>query len=395
MGDTMTQRVVPLVLIVDDVPANIHTLSVLLKDICQIKIANNGETALEVARQSMPDLILLDVLMPGLDGIATCKLLKENPSTYPIPVIFITGKDSAEDEAIGFEVGAVDYIVKPFNPTVVRARVKTHLKLQQLTNSLLDEVDKQVRQKTEVQKKLAEQEILIHQQSKLAAMGEMIGAIAHQWRQPLNALNMNIQNLEDDFEDGLIDEPFIQAFIEKNRKTIVFMSKTIDDFRNFFRTDKEKQSFSLLNAVHETIALQEAQFKSHAIDVEIEGEDISLFSLKGEFQQTVLNLINNAKDALVESGRCDKKITIQLLGDALAVEDNAGGIPEEILERIFEPYFTTKEQGNGTGIGLYMSKLIIEKNMGGILSVENRSEGARFLIQFHPQSILKELQIIA
>ena len=395
MGDTMTQRVVPLVLIVDDVPANIHTLSVLLKDICQIKIANNGETALEVARQSMPDLILLDVLMPGLDGIATCKLLKENPSTYPIPVIFITGKDSAEDEAIGFEVGAVDYIVKPFNPTVVRARVKTHLKLQQLTNCLLDEVDKQVRQKTEVQKKLAEQEILIHQQSKLAAMGEMIGAIAHQWRQPLNALNMNIQNLEDDFEDGLIDEPFIQAFIEKNRKTIVFMSKTIDDFRNFFRTDKEKQSFSLLNAVHETIALQEAQFKNHAIDVEIEGEDISLFSLKGEFQQTLLNLINNAKDALVESGRCDKKITIQLLGDALAVEDNAGGIPEEILERIFEPYFTTKEQGNGTGIGLYMSKLIIEKNMGGILSVENRSEGARFLIQFHPQSILKELQIIA
>ena len=173
------------------------------------------------------------------------------------------------------------------------------------------------------------------------------------------------------------------------------MSKTIDDFRNFFRTDKEKQSFSLLNAVHETIALQEAQFKNHAIDVEIEGEDISLFSLKGEFQQTILNLINNAKDALVESGRCDKKITIQLLGDALAVEDNAGGIPEEILERIFEPYFTTKEQGNGTGIGLYMSKLIIEKNMGGILSVENRSEGARFLIQFHPQSILKELQIIA
>lgn len=391
----MTQRVVPLVLIVDDVPANIHTLSMLLKDMCQIKIANNGESALEIAKQSAPDLILLDILMPGWDGIATCKRLKENPNTSTIPVIFITAKDSAEDEAIGFEVGAVDYIVKPFNPTVVRARVKTHLKLQQLTNCLLDEVEKQVRQKTEVQKKLAEQEILLHQQSKLAAMGEMIGAIAHQWRQPLNALNMNIQNLEDDFEDGLIDESFIQAFIEKNRKTIVFMSKTIDDFRNFFRTDKEKQSFSLLNAVNETIALQEAQFKSHAIDVEILGEDISLFSLKGELQQTILNLINNAKDALIESGRCDKKIIIQLLGDALAVEDNAGGIPEEIMERIFEPYFTTKEQGKGTGIGLYMSKLIIEKNMEGTLSVENTLQGARFLIQFNSQSILKELQIIA
>jgi len=130
----MIQKVIPLVLIVDDVPANIHTLSLLLKDICHIKVANNGETAIEIAKQSQPDLILLDILMPVLDGIATCKRLKENPSTATIPVIFITAKDSAEDEAVGFEVGAVDYIVKPFNPIVVRARVKNHLKLQQLTN---------------------------------------------------------------------------------------------------------------------------------------------------------------------------------------------------------------------------------------------------------------------
>lgn len=383
----MIQKVVPLVLIVDDVPANIHTLSLLLKDICHIKVANNGETAIEIAKQSQPDLILLDILMPVLDGIATCKRLKENPSTATIPVIFITAKDSAEDEAVGFEVGAVDYIVKPFNPIVVRARVKNHLKLQQLTNYLLDEVERQVKQKTEAQKKLADQEILLHQQSKLAAMGEMIGAIAHQWRQPLNALNMNIQNLEDDYEEGLINEAFIRAFIEKNRKTIVFMSKTIDDFRNFFRTDKKKQSFSVLEALHETLYLQEAQFKSHSIDVEISGKDITLFSLKGEFQQTLLNIINNAKDALIDNGRSDKKIIIELLEDALAIEDNAGGIPEEILERIFEPYFTTKEQGKGTGIGLYMSKLIVEKNMEGRLEVENKSEGARFLIQFNPQSI--------
>ena len=379
----------PLVLIVDDAPANIHTLSNLLKDICQVKIATNGHKALEIAQETIPNLILLDILMPGMDGIATCKALKEHSSTASIPVIFVTAKDSAEDEAIGFEMGAVDYIVKPFNPTVVRARVKTHLKLQQLNDYLIEEVDHQVREKISVLKKLEEQEALLHQQSKLAAMGEMIGAIAHQWRQPLNALNMNIQNLDDDFEDGLIDRDFIQTFIEKNRQTIVFMSKTIDDFRNFFRTDKEKQSFSVREAIVETLSLQEAQFKTHTIAVDIHGDDSTLYSLKGEFQQTLLNIINNAKDALVEHQKGEKRITIGLFKDSMCIEDNAGGIPEDILERIFEPYFTTKEQGKGTGIGLYMSKLIIEKNMGGTLSAENTEGGARFWIHFQAQCVLK------
>jgi signal transduction histidine kinase len=259
--------------------------------------------------------------------------------------------------------------------------VKTHLKLQQLNLYLLDEVEAQVKQKMDVQQKLDEQEALLHQQSKLAAMGEMIGAIAHQWRQPLNALSMNIQNLEEDFDEGLVDQTFIQTFIARNRKTILFMSKTIDDFRNFFRTDKEKHDFSLREAIGETLALQEAQFRSHGIHVSILGEDKTFFSFKSEFQQVMLNLINNAKDALIEHHSDDKTIVIELLDDEIVVEDNGGGIPLEIMERIFEPYFTTKEQGKGTGIGLYMSKLIIEKNMGGKLSVTNTKEGARFSIQ--------------
>lgn len=382
-------RNIPLVLIVDDAPTNIHTLSSLLKDIAQIKIANNGETALMIARESQPDLILLDILMPGMDGIATCKELKTNPATASIPVIFVTAKDSAEDEAIGFELGAVDYIVKPFNPTVVRARVKTHLKLQQLNNYLLDEVTRQVKEKMDVQQKLDEQEALLFQQSKLAAMGEMIGAIAHQWRQPLNALNMNIQNLDDDFEDGLVDRAFIKTFIEKNRKTIVFMSKTIDDFRNFFKTDKAKHSFSVIEAIDETLSLQQAQFKNSAIKVTVEGEDINLFSFKSEFQQVMLNLINNAKDALLECDVAEKYIRITLSKQGVAVEDNGGGIPSEIIERIFEPYFTTKDQGKGTGIGLYMSKMIIEKNMGGTLSVLNAPKGACFSIGFDAKSLLR------
>jgi len=160
------------------------------------------------------------------------------------------------------------------------------------------------------------------------------------------------------------------------------MSKTIDDFRNFFRTDKEKHAFSLREAIQETLSLHEAQFRSHDIRVSILGEDRTLFSFKSEFQQAMLNLINNAKDALIEHYSEEKTIVIELLDNEIVVEDNGGGIPLEIMERIFEPYFTTKEQGKGTGIGLYMSKLIIEKNMGGKLSVTNTKDGARFSMRF-------------
>jgi signal transduction histidine kinase len=211
-------------------------------------------------------------------------------------------------------------------------------------------------------------------------MGEMMGAIAHQWRQPLNALNLNIQNLEDDFDEGLIDRAFVKGFIAKNTQTILFMSKTIDDFRNFFKIDKAKQLFSVKEALLETLALQSAQFKNRHIEVRIHGDDLEIHGFKGEFQQVILNILNNAKDALVETKSDGGHISITLEPTFLSIEDDAGGIDEAILERIFEPYFTTKDQGEGTGIGLYMSKMIIEKNMGGHLRVENGKRGAKFTI---------------
>lgn len=164
------------------------------------------------------------------------------------------------------------------------------------------------------------------------------------------------------------------------------MSKTIDDFRNFFKIDKEKQTFSLKEAIIETLSLQSAQFKSRNIEVEVLGEDVSFLSYKGEFQQVILNLLNNAKDAILERNIEVGKITITLDSNVITLEDNAGGIDTSIIERIFEPYFTTKEQGEGTGIGLYMSKMIIEKNMGGTLRVVNTDVGARFIITLAHES---------
>ena len=250
-------------------------------------------------------------------------------------------------------------------------------------NEMLDKrVDEEINARLKVEKEQEMQRQFLIQKSKLSSMGEMMGAIAHQWRQPLNALNLNIQNLEDDFDEGLITKSFIQNFIDKNRQTIVFMSKTIDDFRNFFKIDKAKARFSIKEAVIQTLALQSAQFKNYHILVDIEGEDVEIEGFKGEFQQVILNILSNAKDAIIERKKDEGHILIEIHPTYMLIEDNAGGIEESILERIFEPYFTTKEQGEGTGIGLYMSKMIIEKNMGGRLSVENGQKGAKFTIMY-------------
>jgi len=249
-------------------------------------------------------------------------------------------------------------------------------KLQYDLEILNSELENKVSEQVE---SIRQKEQMLLHQNKLAAMGEMIGAIAHQWRQPLNALNINIQNLDDDYEDGLIDREFIEKFIDENSQIIQFMSKTIDDFRNFYRIDKIKECFFVKEVVTSTTSMQSAQFAERNIDFVIKGEDFCITGYKHEFQQVILNLVNNAADA-VEKKEEKGKIEILLENESVKVCDNGGGIDEAIMDRIFEPYFTTKSQGSGTGIGLYMSKVIIEKNMGGKLDVENSKEGAVFTI---------------
>ena len=227
------------------------------------------------------------------------------------------------------------------------------------------------------------QQQLLQEQSKLAAMGEMIGAIAHQWRQPLTALGLSIQNLEFDFIDGRIDKKFIKRYIKKNKETIQFMSQTIDDFRNFFKVDKVKENFEVKKAIEETLSIQDASLKKHTITLNITGDDFDIYGLRSELQQVILNIITNATYALKDSQIDNPKIDIHLADSTITITNNGSAIDEKILDRIFEPYFTTKEQGEGTGIGLYMSKVIIEENMGGSLSVSNVDKGGvSFIINF-------------
>ena len=228
---------------------------------------------------------------------------------------------------------------------------------------------------------------LIFGQSKHAAMGEMIGSIAHQWRQPLNAIAGHVQMIEFDHEDNLIDNNYIKKFISDNMKIINFMSKTIDDFRDFFRVDKTKKEFNAKDAINATLNLISAQFDNLNISIEITGDNsCAVYGFESELQQVILNLLNNSKDELIHKKIRNGYIKINIFKEmnftVFKIGDNAGGVPNEIIGRIFDPYYTTKEQGKGTGLGLYMSKMIVEDNMGGHISVENEKDGAVFTIIF-------------
>ncbi|SKB82043.1 ATP-binding protein [Malaciobacter marinus] len=248
---------------------------------------------------------------------------------------------------------------------------------------LKKELHEKVKEEIDKQRK---QEQLLIQQSKLAAMGEMIGNIAHQWRQPLNALGLVMQNIQFAYNMGDLDDKFMEKSINKANILTSSMSKTIDDFRNFFKPNKTKEYFKINKTVKKAIYLIESTFEHNYIEIEkdFSKEDIEVYGFANEFSQSILNILSNAKDALIEKRVEDAKVKIRVYKDKnsaiVQIEDNAKGISKDIKEKIFEPYFTTKEEGKGTGIGLYMTKTIIENSMGGEISVENTDLGACFTI---------------
>ncbi|MFA6396013.1 MAG: HAMP domain-containing sensor histidine kinase, partial [Sulfurimonas sp.] len=230
----------------------------------------------------------------------------------------------------------------------------------------------------------SQQEMLI-QQNRLAALGEMIGNIAHQWRQPLNTLGLIVQDVKEAYHFSELTEPYIKNMSFKAMEQIDYMSQTIDDFRNFFSFSKEKKLFALRQSVSNSIDMIVGEIKKHEIKLEIfVPDELVIYGMINEFSQVILNVINNAKDTLIQNKSKNPFIRITAKRDdtkvEITIEDNGGGIPAEILSRIFEPYFTTKAEGKGIGIGLYMSKMIIEEHMNGFLNARNSHEGAIFTI---------------
>jgi signal transduction histidine kinase len=214
----------------------------------------------------------------------------------------------------------------------------------------------------------------------------MLGSIAHQWRQPLTAVSLLIQDLGETYVYGEFTKEYLDSTIRNALNIIQHMSRTIDDFRDFFRQDKDRQAFSLRNNVERSLSLIETSLRylNVTVDVDVD-DDLIVSGYPNEFSQVLLNIIGNAKEIFRERSTADPVIRIHAFREnkrtVVTITDNGGGIPEDIIDRIFEPYFTTRNRENGTGIGLWMSKTIIEKNMDGKLSASNVEGGARFRIE--------------
>jgi len=234
-------------------------------------------------------------------------------------------------------------------------------------------------------KELKEKEEFLFQKTKMADMGEMIGNIAHQWRQPLAVNNTIISILKEKNEREILESKELSEKLREMENSIQYMSRTIDDFMHFYHPNKEKITFSLSKIINHAIEITHPMLNK--TNIKILFHDTDTFYVNGymnEYIQVLISILTNAKDTLVYRKIEDAYIQIELFNMngniVVKISDNAGGIKKELLHRIFDPYFTTKHKSMGTGLGLYISKMIIEKNMNGLLSVENGEQGAIFSI---------------
>jgi len=279
-------------------------------------------------------------------------------------------------------------------------------KLVEKQNAELKSLNEQLNEET---KQRMMHEKMVFEQKKLADMGQMINAIAHQWRQPLNALGLYSQDIIDAYNYDELDKSYINEFADNSMKLIKHLSNTIDDFRNFFKPNNKLETFEIIYEIIKIYKLISIQFSAKNITVLISckcsekslscksiDDEVNCTNHKtkvegylGEFKQAVINILYNASDSIVEKIEMGKIIqgkifiTITTADDkvSVSIKDNGLGIPEDHILEIFNPYFTTKEEGKGTGIGLYMTKMVIEKHMKGNISAKNHEEGAEFIIK--------------
>jgi len=268
-----------------------------------------------------------------------------------------------------------------------QAHADLERRVEERTDALartIDSLQREYAERIQAMEELREKDQLLIQQSRLAAMGEMVNNIAHQWRQPLNVVGLQLQRLLLVFDSGELDRDFLEKSISGAMNQIRHMSQTIEDFRNFFKPNKETTTFSVDEAIVKTVSLVRDGFAINHVRLVTElGHPRKITGFFNEFCQAILNLLQNAREAIRERKVKDGIVTVTSAssdGRALIViRDNGGGVPEEILPRIFDPYFSTKGR-QGTGIGLYMSRSIVE-TMGGTIGVRNTPEGAEFTIE--------------
>ncbi len=412
------------ILIVDDSSTNLSVLSQALKTAgYKVRVAMDGFSAiamlkkceLELTKNPLPELILLDVQMPGIDGFETCHQLKANPATAAIPVIFMTALADAESKIKGLSLGAVDYITKPFEQDEVIARVNIHWRLKQLTDNL----EQQVTERTSA---LQQAQVQVVQQEKLSALGQLVAGVAHEINNPLSFMVSNIAPAKEYLADITellrlyqkhypepapdiaikIDDIDLEFVIEDFSHLLDSMqvgTERIKDIslslRNFARSDVDTATaIDLHETLDSTLLLLKHRLKNRGDRPEIEviqnyGELPPIKCYPGPMNQVFMNLLANAIDAVEDAWEKDQRcLTITISTEVLResaivrIADNGLGMTDEIQKHLFEPLFTTKAVGKGTGLGLSIAKQIVTDKHGGQLFCKSLAgKGTEFAIE--------------
>ncbi|MGK7929343.1 MAG: response regulator [Spirulina sp.] len=422
-------------LIVDDNPTNIKVLfDFLQENQFKVLVAKNGENTLAKLKVITPDLILLDVMMPGIDGFETCRRIKANPQTKDIPVIFMTALADTEHKVKGFSVGAVDYVTKPFQQEEVLARVRLHLQIRELTrelaekNSQLSDLNASLEQKVEERTfalQNAQSQLVLSE--KMSSLGQLVAGIAHEINNPLGCITGNLQCADDYTRDVIdlvelyqrhypdpdaeileqLEEMDWEYWVEDFPKAIASMQDAADritalskSMRVFSRGDKEKKiPFDLHEGIESTLVILGHRLKAKqerpAVEIVRKYGDLpDAACYPGQLNQVFMNLLANAIDAFEEFNRDRTYTEIEANPNRIMIQtdhnhqqikivfrDNGPGITPEAQAKIFHSSFTTKSVGKGTGLGLAIARQIVEDKHGGTLTCNSSlGEGTEFVV---------------
>lgn len=403
------------ILVVDDVPANLQLLSSILKNGgYRVRPAISGPLALEAARHSPPDLILLDISMPEMNGFEVCRRLKADPKLADIPVIFISALTEAEDKVRAFAEGGLDYVTKPFQMEEVLARVRTHLALRAAGK----ELERRNAELEEAMDRLRTTQGQLIVSEKMAALGVLAAGVAHEINNPVNFVQTSCHGLQKDVEDlAALVAAYRQVLNENQQRCLADLERRLDyetlraeipqlldhvfdglrraesivrSLLSFARTDEDMEpDLDLRDVVDSVLVVLRNRFKDRA---KVEVQDArppSVRGNRGKLSQVVLNLLTNALDAVEGRPDPERRRVLVSFGDevregaayaVLRVADTGPGIPSELRTRIFDPFFTTKPVGRGTGLGLFICNNLIEEH-GGIMEVESaEGQGATFSV---------------